>query len=117
MPFSQQALLSFRERLESRRRALLQAEESGRDSERTVELDPSRVGRLSRMDALQNQAISRETGRRRRRALRQVEFALRRIDQGEFGACLECGETINPLRLEADPTVSLCIDCAEAAEG
>ena len=117
MPFSQHTLLTFREHLEGRRRELLQAEESGRDSERTVELDQSRVGRLSRMDALQNQAISRETGQRRRQALRQVDSALRRIDDGEFGACLECGESINPLRLEADPTVSLCIDCAQAAEG
>jgi DnaK suppressor protein len=117
MPISQQTLDAFRARLKSRRHDLLQAEESGRETERVVELDQSRVGRLSRMDALQNQAISRETGQRRRQALRQVESALLRIDRGEFGDCLHCGEPINPRRLEADPTALLCIDCAEATEG
>ena len=81
-----------------------------------VELDQSRVGRLSRMDALQSQAMSRETGRRRRNKLFQIESALRRIEEDGYGCCQECGENIAPARLEVDPSARLCIQCASALE-
>jgi len=100
--------------LQQMREALLRAEESGGEAERTVELDQSRVGRLSRMDALQAQAMSIETGRRRREKLRLIDSALLRISNGDFGICLECDCPISPGRLEADPIVTLCIDCASA---
>jgi len=48
------------------KQSLLQAQETGDQAEQTVELDQARVGRLSRMDAMQAQAMSKETGRRRR---------------------------------------------------
>jgi DnaK suppressor protein len=38
------------------------------------------------------------------------------MDEGEYGACLECGEPINEKRLEFDPTVLLCVGCASRAE-
>ena len=60
--------------------------------------------------------MSLETGRRRRLDLVKTEAALRRLDEGEFGECLDCTEAINPNRLEADPTATLCISCAEAQE-
>ncbi|MDH3787318.1 MAG: TraR/DksA C4-type zinc finger protein, partial [Xanthomonadales bacterium] len=82
----------------------------------TIELDQTRVGRLSRMDALQAQAMSKETGRRRRQKLLQIEAALRRIEHDEYGYCQECGDEIAPARLNVDPAVSLCIRCAEAGE-
>ena len=81
-----------------------------------VELDQTRVGRLSRMDAMQAQAMSVETGRRRRQHLVEIEKALERIEAGDYGECLECGEAIHPGRLEANPTATLCIACAEALE-
>ena len=98
------------------RETLSRAEETGEEAEQTVVLDQSRVGRLSRMDAMQAQAMSKETGRRRRRQLRQVEEALKRIEDGAFGDCIECGEPIDPRRLEIDPTVLFCISCAKARE-
>ena len=94
------------------REELLSAEASGEAAERTVELDQSRVGRLSRMDAMQAQAMSIETGRRRRAKLRQVDAALQRIADGTFGLCHDCGEPIGDGRLRVDPTVLWCIDCA-----
>ena len=100
--------------LKRMREDLLRAEESGSAAEQTVELDQSRVGRLTRMDALQAQAMSIETGRRRREKLRHIDAALQRIHTGDFGICLECDRPISPGRLEADPTVTLCIDCASA---
>ena len=81
-----------------------------------VELDQTRVGRLSRMDAMQAQAMSVETGRRRRQQIRDIQAALERIDDGDFGDCLECGEGIAPARLTINPGARLCIDCAEALE-
>ena len=79
----------------------------------TVELDQARVGRLSRMDAMQAQQMALETERRNRARLLLVQQALRRIERGDYGDCLECGEPIDPRRLEADPTATRCIACSE----
>jgi len=98
------------------KQTLLKAQETGDQAEETVELDQSRVGRLSRMDAMQAQAMSKETGRRRRLKLVQIEAALRRIDGDDYGFCQQCGEDIAPARLEVEPTALLCIDCASARE-
>jgi DnaK suppressor protein len=98
------------------KQTLLKAQETGDQAEETVELDQSRVGRLSRMDAMQAQAMSKETGRRRRLKLVQIEAALQRIEGDDYGFCSECGEEIAPARLEVDPAVLLCIDCASAKE-
>ena len=82
----------------------------------TVTLDQSRMGRLSRMDALQAQAISVDAKRRREAQLAGVVRALQRIDNQKFGFCTSCGEEIAARRLEFDPTIAVCIDCAQAAE-
>ena len=116
MDFIRKQLDHFKTLLLDRRQALLQAGETGEEAEKVVELDQTRVGRLSRMDAMQAQAMSRETGRRRRLDLVKTDAALKRLEEGEYGECLGCAETINPNRLEADPTATLCINCAEACE-
>lgn len=82
-------------------------------SSEVVELDQSRVGRLSRLDAMQAQEMALEAARRNRRRLSRVEQALQRIEKGEYGYCLECGEEIDPRRLAIDPAATHCIDCAE----
>ena len=81
-----------------------------------VELDQSRVGRLSRMDAMQVEAMARETERRRRIELTRLRAALARLDEGSYGECVVCGEDIAPGRLEHDPGATVCIDCARNAE-
>ena len=101
-------------RLEQRRAELEHLTESGAGARRPVELDQTRVGRLSRMDALQNQAMSIETERRRQVELKRIGGALDRIADGEFGMCVNCGEPIAAKRLELDPTVPNCIACAKA---
>jgi len=106
----------FRQALLELQQNLIKLGAAGEAAAQTVELDQSRVGRLSRMDALQAQAMSQASNRRRAETLRGVESALRRIDGGEFGECQECGEPINPKRLEFDPTVRRCISCAEGQE-
>ena len=81
-----------------------------------VELDQTSVGRLSRMDALQGQAMSKEQGRRRELELQKISAALRRIEAGDYGYCLDCDEPIAIQRLTLDPAATLCISCASARE-
>ena len=106
----------MREKLLKLRAELQAIAESGDESAAIVELDQSKVGRLSRMDAMQAQAMAKASGQRRELMLRRIEAALKRIDNDEYGYCKECDEPINPKRLEFDPTADLCIDCASAAE-
>ena len=101
--------------LTARRVELLRLVDSSAEARRTVELDQSRVGRLSRMDALQSQAMSVETDRRRKVELQQIEAALGRIEDGDYGTCAGCGEAIGPKRLALNPTTPVCIDCAQSA--
>jgi len=86
------------------------------DSAAVVEVDQSKVGRLSRMDALQAQAMAKASVERREAMLRDIEAALKRIDDGSYGLCQDCDEAIDPRRLEIDPTVLRCIDCASKSE-
>ena len=116
MNLSDNDLRHFESQLLKLKAGLLEAGETGQQAEEVVELDQARVGRLSRMDAMQAQAMSQETGRRRRLHLLEIDAALERIRAGDYGDCFECGEGINPKRLEADPGATLCISCAEANE-
>lgn len=114
--FSETQIESFRSALIQERDELLATDSVGTSSAEPVALDQTRVGRLSRMDALQVQAMAIETQRRRQLRLGAIEAALRRIDAGDFGLCLACEEPFDPRRLAADPTLALCIRCASRAE-
>ncbi len=81
-----------------------------------VELDQSKVGRLSRMDAMQAQAMALASTQRREQMLRKITAALGRIERDDFGYCQSCEEPINIKRLYFDPTATLCIDCANQSE-
>ncbi len=78
----------------------------------TVELDQQSVGRLSRMDAMQQQEMAQAEARRRVNDLARIDTALKRMDEDEYGWCAECGEPIAYKRLEIDPAAALCIGCA-----
>ena len=106
----------MRERLLNLREELETATAESEDSEQVVELDQARVGRLSRMDAMQSQQMAQASGRRRDLMLRKITAALARVESGDYGFCQSCEEQINPKRLEFDPTAVLCIQCASAAE-
>ena len=88
----------------------------GDESAAVVELDQSKVGRLSRMDAMQAQAMAKASSNRRQVMLVKITAALKRIDDGNYGSCRECEEPINPERLEIDPTTVSCIECASKGE-
>ena len=107
---------SLRQKLLEQQASLNNVSESGEQAAQTVELDQSRVGRLSRMDALQEQAMSKERLRRRELELVRISKALQRIANGDFGDCLECGEFIAQARLAFNPAVEFCLACASARE-
>ena len=101
----------YKQSLLALKKTLHKAQETGDQAEQTVELDQTRVGRLSRMDAMQAQAMAKASGQRREAMLRNIDAALKRIDDGDYGLCRDCEEPINPKRLEFDPTALRCIDC------
>ena len=109
-------LVTTEERLRARRRELRELTASHHDEARPAELDQARVGRLSRMDALQAQEMAAATERRRELELERIDAALQRIASGDFGFCVLCGDDIGLERLEFDPTTPLCIACARQSE-
>lgn len=102
-------------------RALLEArlEELRRQDALAVEgtapvtLEQDSVGRLSRVDAMQQQAMALASQRRREGERKQIEAALRRTREGEYGSCLSCGEEIAEARLRHNPSVPRCVNCAD----
>ncbi len=106
----------FTVRLQERRRVLLAAKENSSRESAPKELDQARVGRLSRMDAMQQQAMGQAAARLAAQELQRIDLALSRISSGEFGYCILCDEEIASKRLEFDPSLMTCIVCARKAE-
>ena len=103
---------TLRETLNQRLRELRQSSASTADSRKPVALDQASVGRLSRMDAMQMQAMAQAAERMRERDIARVEAALERLEAGGYGYCVSCGEAIGEKRLATDPTIPTCITCA-----
>jgi DnaK suppressor protein len=108
------------EALEARLRALAQelatSLAASDEESRPVDLEQS-IGRLSRVDAMQQQSMVAANRRAALTRRRQVEAALARIAEGEYGACQSCGEEIGLPRLEAAPEAPFCIACQGRREG
>ncbi len=102
----------IRTALEGERRDLLAAQDARAEESKPVELDQQSVGRLSRMDAIQVQAMAKALGTRRKGRLKRIEAALLRLEDGEYGYCAQCGEDIPVKRLEVDPATERCVTCA-----
>ncbi len=103
----------FRDIIRLRLQELEEEDAKGAAGQATVELDQQSVGRLSRMDALQNQAMANANHNRRQVQKTRLKAALRRIEEDEYGYCEDCGEDIAVKRLEFDPAASKCIQCAK----
>lgn len=103
--------MDARAALLSRLTALDAEDAAGQGAQATVELDQQAVGRLSRMDALQNQAMAQAQARRRQGERQKIRAALGRLDDGEYGYCTDCGEDIEAKRLAADPAIARCLYC------
>ena len=82
-----------------------------KDSRKTVTLDQQSTGRLTRMDAMQQQAMAQAQERNRAATLVRIDQAMKLINDGEYGYCLSCGDEIAEKRLEIDPTATHCVKC------
>jgi RNA polymerase-binding transcription factor len=103
---------NIKTRLQTRLNELAAEDNSTSQDRATVTLDQQSVGRLSRMDAMQQQAMANATHQRRQNERIRLNAALKRLNEGEYGYCLDCGDEISPKRLDLDPTAALCITCA-----
>ena len=81
-----------------------------------VVLDQSSVGRLSRMDAMQQQAMAKATRRQAQLRLSQCQVALSAFDRDEYGLCRKCEEPIGCRRLTAKPEAPFCLECQRGVD-
>lgn len=87
-----------------------------------IKLDQNKVGRLSRMDAIQGQAIAQASTQRQKQKLTLIVKALDRLEKSkgkvltDYGRCEECDEWIAIGRLKVDPMAQCCINCAQKLE-
>lgn len=102
--------------LEDLHERLQEEQRTAADNARTVALDQSTVGRLSRMDAMQQQAMAQASMQRRQLQHRRLEAALQRVRQGIYGNCCECSGSIGLERLLSDPAAPFCMDCQTARD-
>ena len=105
-------LQAARARLTARRDELHRQSSESADERDAVILDQQSVGRLSRMDAMQRQAMAQAQERARAAELARLDQAMRRLEDGEYGWCATCGEEIAAARLEVDPAAAVCVECA-----
>lgn len=83
---------------------------------RPVDLDEP-IGRISRMDAMQQQSMTQATRRAAQQRLVSTEAALRRLAEDEYGECGSCGEDMTFARLKARPDTPFCVVCQSQREG
>ena len=101
----------YREQLEESLFEIEQYLEKTEESAEAVSPDKS-LGRLSRMEAMQDQQLMLEARRRKKMQKVAVQSALQRIENGQFGACIFCGNLIPEERLAVAPESSSCVNCS-----
>ena len=104
-------LAYFRKRLEDLEQKIREDMNANPEDSGVVELDSS-IGRLSRMDALQNQQMALELKRRQENQLLRIENAFKRLAKGQYGLCGKCKKPIEEDRLEVFPDAVTCVRCA-----
>ena len=103
-----EALLQLQQELTALLRPLGEAAE-------VVDLDQP-IGRLSRMDAIQQQHMSAANKQSTELRLKQIQQALNQMDEGEYGYCRKCDEPVGWRRLKARPEAAFCVRCQSAIE-
>lgn len=113
-----QQLQGFKQQLRALREELLGHLDLSDAASQVVELDQTAVGRLSRMDAMQQQQMSQASRSQYRQRLIKVERALSVIASGDasYGYCEDCGNQINLERLNISPESLYCLLCQQRAE-
>lgn len=116
MELSTAELQHFAEKLQQLKIEIEQLLSDSVDSSRPVDLGLS-IGRLSRVDALQQQAMAKANREAHQRRLVLIDAALRTLKSGRFGLCRSCEEPISLKRLEARPETPFCLECQAEREG
>ena len=102
--------MDYKKILLTRKEELKETLSSMKESSRPVDLnDP--IGRLSRMDAIQQQQMALNAKKQVEVNLQLVDAALARLEKGEYGYCLQCDEEIDEKRLLAKPEAAFCTKC------
>lgn len=97
----------IQEKIEETKKEITQLEEL------TKPIEPDNAyGRLSRMDAINNKTINDAALRKQKSQLQKLERALDRIEEGNYGTCLKCGDDIPVGRLKFMPWTTKCVQCA-----
>ena len=109
--FMEAKFTKYKKLIERLLQELTAEDELGQSSQRTVELDQQSVGRLSRMDALQSQAMAQAQQRRRDVLKSSLISALQRLEDEEFGCCVDCGDEVEEARISASPVIMKCMSC------
>ena len=101
----------YRKQLEE---SLVEIEQYLQKTEESAEaVSPDKgLGRLSRMEAMQDQQLILEARRRKKMQKIAVQAALQRIENGQFGTCIFCGNAIALDQLEVAPESSTCVNCS-----
>jgi DnaK suppressor protein len=106
---------SYRNLLEGRLAVLVDTTTDTVES-MTSERPPNHADPTDRASHETDRSFTLRMRDRDRRLIAKIEDALKRIEEGTFGTCNECGESISEARLKARPVTTLCIDCKEEAE-
>ncbi len=106
------SLVSIKARIHAEIKEIEALQVLSKSDRATVELDQQSIGRVSRGDSLQVQAMANTAQARRQQRVRILKAALKRLEADEYGYCVTCGEAINRKRLEVDLAATRCISCA-----
>lgn len=102
----------YRQTLLAKRRELLERVTAiADDKQRTASADSE-----EQAVELENEEVLSALDEEARETLSQIDQALQRIEQNEYGLCRACGNPIAPARLKAIPEAALCIECAGRRE-
>ncbi len=105
-------LSELRDELERQLRKLTKSMSVTDEALKTVELDQTAVGRLSRMDSLQNQGLAKGLRERESVKLALIQEALKRLEEGSYGHCTACGGEVPFQRLLIFPESATCSACS-----
>lgn len=82
--------------------------------EMSMPVEPdSAIGRISRMDAINNKSVTEASLRQAEEKLRNLQRVLSQVGTRDFGICIKCGKSIPPARILYRPESLNCVNCAE----
>ena len=110
---SENVIQELKASLECRQKELSEEIEVTRANSKPVALDQQAVGRVSRIDAIQQQQMHLSALNRRENQLALIRSALSRIQNKQYGECQICEEPIELKRLRARPETPVCLSCAQ----